>query len=102
MAIQPNFPLPLTQLSEEESLFYASVRQFAQDVIAPQVRTMDEKQQLGEGLVAGIFDLGLMGIEIPQTMGGAGGSFFDAVLAHKAFSQRGGFPGESGFSRDDL
>ena len=86
MAIQPNFPLPLTQLSEEESLFYASVRQFAQDVIAPQVRTMDEKQQLGEGLVAGIFDLGLMGIEIPQTMGGAGGSFFDAVLAIEAIS----------------
>ena len=77
---------PLTQLSEEESLFYSTVRQFAEEAIAPHVRAMDDEQQLASGLVERIFDLGLMGIEIPEEMGGAGGSFFDAVLAIEAIS----------------
>ncbi|MGA2168877.1 MAG: acyl-CoA dehydrogenase [Terracidiphilus sp.] len=79
-------PTPLTQLSEEESLFYATVRQFAEEVIAPQVRAMDSEQQFAEGLVKRTFDLGLMGIEVPEELGGAGGSFFDAVLAIEAIS----------------
>ena len=79
-------PTPLTQLSEEESLFYATVRRFAEEVIAPLVRAMDSEQQLAEGLVKRIFDLGLMGIEVPEELGGAGGSFFDAVLAIEAIS----------------
>lgn len=77
---------PLTQLSEEESLFYATVRRFAEETIAPQVRAMDDAQQLAAGLVERIFALGLMGIEIPEDLGGAGGSFFDAVLAIEALS----------------
>ena len=79
-------PTPLTQLSEEESLFYATVRQFAEEVIAPQVRAMDSEQQFADGLGERIFDLGLMGIEVPEELGGAGGSFFDAVLAIEAIS----------------
>jgi len=76
----------LTQLSDEESLFFATVRQFAQQKLAPLVRAMDEEQQLAAGLVERLFALGLMGIEIPEELGGAGGTFFDVVLAIEAVS----------------
>jgi butyryl-CoA dehydrogenase/short/branched chain acyl-CoA dehydrogenase len=79
-------PSPLTQLSEEEQLFYSTVRKFADETIAPLVRQMDDEQQLAPGLVARLFALGLMGIEIPEELGGAGGTFFDAVLAIQAVS----------------
>ncbi len=79
-------PSPLTQLSEEENLFYSTVRQFAEDTIAPLVRTMDEEQQIAPGLVDRLFELGIMAIEIPEELGGAGGSFFDAALAIEAIS----------------
>ncbi len=77
---------PLTALSEEEQLFFSTVRQFAADTIAPLVREMDDAQQLAPGLLHQLFELGLMGIEVPGAMGGAGGSFFDAVLAIEALS----------------
>jgi len=77
---------PLTRLSEEESLFYATVRQFAEETIAPLVGQMDADQQFAPGLVKQLFDLGLMGIEVPEELGGAGGTFFDAVLAIEAIS----------------
>jgi butyryl-CoA dehydrogenase/short/branched chain acyl-CoA dehydrogenase len=77
---------PLTQLSEEESLFYSTVRQFAEETIAPKIRAMDDEQQFAQGLVERIFGLGLMGIEIPEELGGAGGTFFDSVLAIEAIS----------------
>jgi butyryl-CoA dehydrogenase/short/branched chain acyl-CoA dehydrogenase len=77
---------PLTQLSEEENLFYATVRQFAEETIGPLVRQMDSDQQFAGGLVKQLFDLGLMGIEVPEELGGAGGIFFDAVLAIEAIS----------------
>jgi alkylation response protein AidB-like acyl-CoA dehydrogenase len=79
-------PSPLTQLSEEENLFFTTVRQFAEDTIAPLVRSMDEEQQIAPGLVDKIFELGIMAIEIPEDLGGAGGSFFDAALAIEAIS----------------
>jgi len=68
-------------LSEEELLLRDTVRQFAQDRIAPLVRLMDESQQMDRGLISKLFDLGLMGIEIPEELGGSGGTFFDSVLA---------------------
>jgi butyryl-CoA dehydrogenase/short/branched chain acyl-CoA dehydrogenase len=79
-------PAPLTRLTEEERMFFATVRQFAQETIAPAVRTMDDEQQFAPGLVKKLFELGLMGIEIPEAQGGAGGSFFDAVLAIEAIA----------------
>jgi alkylation response protein AidB-like acyl-CoA dehydrogenase len=79
-------PSPLTRLTEEERMFYATVRQFALETIAPAVRTMDDEQQFAPGLVNKLFELGLMGIEIPEDLGGAGGSFFDAVLAIEAIA----------------
>src|ERR1035438_9047515 len=77
---------PFTELSEEESFFYTTVRQFAEETITPQVSAMDEGQKLAPGLVELIFGLGLMGIEIPEEWGGAGGTFFDSVLAIEALS----------------
>ena len=78
--------LPLSQLSEEESLFYSNVRKFALETIGPDVRRMDDEQQFVPGLIKRIFDLGLLGIEIPEEMNGSGGSFFDAVLVIEAIS----------------
>src|SRR6202021_404653 len=62
---------PLTRLSEEENLFYSTVRQFAEEKIGPHVGAMDETQQFAPGLVKQLFDLGLMGIEVPETLAGA-------------------------------
>jgi butyryl-CoA dehydrogenase/short/branched chain acyl-CoA dehydrogenase len=82
----PIHTAPLTELSEEEALFYSTVRQFAEETIAPQVSAMDQEQKLASGLVERIFGLGLMGIEVPEEWGGAGGTFFDSVLAIEAIS----------------
>jgi alkylation response protein AidB-like acyl-CoA dehydrogenase len=76
----------LTELSEEEQLFSSTVRQFAKEKIEPLVRQMDTDQQYAPGLVEQLFSLGIMGIEIPEALGGAGGSFFDSVLAIEAIS----------------
>lgn len=76
----------LSELSEDELMFQDSVRQFAADRVAPLARTMDEAQQMDSGLVREMFSLGLMGIVTPEKYGGAGGSFFDAVLAVEAIS----------------
>jgi butyryl-CoA dehydrogenase/short/branched chain acyl-CoA dehydrogenase len=77
---------PLTNLSEDETLFRDTIRQFARETIAPLVRSMDEQQHFAEGLVPQLFDLGLMGIEIPEEYGGAGGTFFQACLAVEEIS----------------
>jgi butyryl-CoA dehydrogenase/short/branched chain acyl-CoA dehydrogenase len=76
----------LSELSEDERMFQDSVRQFATDRIAPVARGMDEAQQMDAGLVREMFSLGLMGIVAPEEYGGAGGSFFDAILAVEAIS----------------
>ncbi len=77
---------PMTQLSEEETLFRDSVRRFAQDEVAPLVRRMDEEQQMDAALLGRLFELGLMGIEIPEEFGGSAGTFFDSVLAVEMLS----------------
>jgi butyryl-CoA dehydrogenase/short/branched chain acyl-CoA dehydrogenase len=76
----------LSELSEDERMFQESVWQFAADKIAPLVRSMDDAQQMDAGLVREMFSLGLMGVGVPEEYGGAGGSFFDAVLAVEAIS----------------
>ena len=77
---------PITHLSEDETLFRETVRQFARDEVAPLVRRMDEEQQIDAALLRELFALGLMGIEIPEEFGGSGGTFFDAVLAVEMLS----------------
>jgi alkylation response protein AidB-like acyl-CoA dehydrogenase len=77
----------LTELSEDELLLQSTVRRFAAEVIEPQVRAMDEAQQFAPGLVAKLAELGLMGIEVPEVLGGSDGSFFEAILAVEALSE---------------
>ena len=79
-------PLALTQLSEDERMFRDTVRRFAGEQIAPLVRGMDDAQQMDAGLIRKLFELGLMGIEIPEEYGGSGGTFFEAILAVEALS----------------
>src|ERR1700722_2470839 len=74
----------LSELTDDERMFRESVREFAADRVTPLVRAMDEAQQMDAGLVREMFALGLLGIVVPEEFGGAGGSFFDAVLAVEA------------------
>ena len=78
---------PLTSLTEDESMLRDTVRQFAQQEIAPHVRAMDEAQKLDPGILRQLFELGLMAIEAPMELGGAGASFFSAVLAVEEISR---------------
>ena len=73
--------MPLTHLSEDEQLFRDTIRRFAKEQIAPLVRGMDEAACLDKALLRQLFELGLMGIEIPEEYGGQGGNFFQCVLA---------------------
>ncbi len=79
-------PQPLTVLSEEERMFQEAVRGFAEETVRPLVHRMDEEGHLDASLIPQVFELGLMGIEVPEALGGAGGSFFLAVLAVEALS----------------
>ena len=78
---------PLVAFSEDEQLFRDSIRQFAEERIRPLVRTMDEKQVMDSGLVQELFQMGVMGIEVPQEFGGGGGTFFEAILAVEEISK---------------
>src|SRR3954468_9984253 len=78
---------PLTTLSEDENLFRDNVRQFAEEKIRPLVKEMDEKGVFDHGLIEQFFQLGLMGIEIPEQYGGGGGTFFEAILAVEELSR---------------
>jgi alkylation response protein AidB-like acyl-CoA dehydrogenase len=78
---------PLTLLADDEVLFRDSVREFAEGQIRPLVREMDEQAKIPRALVDKLFDLGVMAIEIPETYGGAGASFFHAVLAVEELSR---------------
>ncbi len=77
---------PLTHLNEDEQLFRSTVRDFSHQTIGPLVRQMDEEQHFAADLLPQLFQLGLMGIEIPVEYGGAGGSFFEAILAVEEIS----------------
>jgi alkylation response protein AidB-like acyl-CoA dehydrogenase len=77
----------LTTLSEEEGMFRAAVRDFAESEIAPRVAGMDRKQAYDADLIPQLFELGLMGIEIPEDMGGAGSSFFTSILVVEELSR---------------
>ncbi len=80
-------PQPLTALTEDEQLFRDSVRQFATETIGPKVREMDEHGKFDPDIVQQFFQLGLMGIEIPEQYGGGGGTFFEAILAVEELSK---------------
>jgi len=78
---------PLTRLSDDERLFRDSVYEYADREIRPLVREMDEHSKVRPELLQQLFDLGVMGIEIPEVFGGAGATFFHSVLAVEALSR---------------
>jgi acyl-CoA dehydrogenase len=80
-------PSPLTTLTEDEILFRDNVRQFAEEKVRPLAKEMDEKGVFDHGLVEQFFQLGLMAIEVPEQFGGAGGTFFEAILAVEELSR---------------
>lgn len=86
-AIEQSAGQPLTAISEEEQMFRNSVREFAEGEIRPRVEEMDEKSKLDPAVIKQCFDLGLMGIETPEEFGGAGSSFFTAILAVEELSR---------------
>ncbi|HET6892540.1 MAG TPA: acyl-CoA dehydrogenase [Pyrinomonadaceae bacterium] len=86
-AIEQPFGLPLTTLSEDEEMFRASVREFAEGELRPRVEEMDQKGKLDPALIRQCFDLGIMSIETPEELGGAGASFFTAILAVEELSR---------------
>ena len=77
----------LTTLSEDETLFRDSVYEFADREIRPLAREMDEHAKIPRELIDRLFDLGIMAVEIPEALGGAGATFFHSVLAIEALSR---------------
>jgi short-chain 2-methylacyl-CoA dehydrogenase len=77
---------PLTALSEDDRMFQAAVRKFAREQVRPYVREMDEAGVFRKDIIRQFFEMGLMGIEIPEEYGGQGGTFFQAILAVEELS----------------
>jgi alkylation response protein AidB-like acyl-CoA dehydrogenase len=80
-------PAPLVSITEDEALFRDNVRQFADEKIRPLVKEMDEKGVFDRELINQFFQLGLMGIEVPEQYGGAGGKFFETILSVEELSR---------------
>src|SRR5437867_3983150 len=85
--LQLPVPAPLTTFAEDEILFRDIIRKFADDKLRPLVKEMDEKGVFDHDLIQQFFQLGLMGIEIPEQYGGGGGKFFEAILAVEEMSR---------------
>ena len=77
----------ITQLTEEESMFRDAIREFAEEQIKPHVQEMDQKGQFRRELLDQFFELGLLGIDIPEEYGGTGGNFFMSILAIEELSK---------------
>jgi butyryl-CoA dehydrogenase/short/branched chain acyl-CoA dehydrogenase len=80
-------PCPLTLLSEDEHIFREAVSEFAKEQIGPHTMEMDESMTLRPEIIRACFDMGLMGIEIPEAYGGSGSTFFNSILAIEAIAE---------------
>ncbi|NRA67851.1 MAG: acyl-CoA dehydrogenase [Pseudobacteriovorax sp.] len=78
---------PLTQITEDEKMFIGEIEKFAKSQIAPKVLEMDESEHMDPELIKQLFEMGLMGIEVPEEYGGAGCSFSLAILAIEALGR---------------
>jgi alkylation response protein AidB-like acyl-CoA dehydrogenase len=86
-AILQSLNPPITSLTEDEILFRENVRQFAEEKVRPLAKEMDENGVFDQPLIEQFFQLGLMGIEVPEQYGGAGGKFFEAILIVEELSR---------------
>src|SRR4026207_1381263 len=77
----------LTRLAEDEQIFRDSVYEFADKEIRPLARDMDEHAKFSPELIKKLFELGVMSVEVPESFGGAGGTFFHSVLAVESLSR---------------
>jgi len=77
---------PLTILSEDEALFRDAIRDFARGEVAPRARAMEEAGRYEPDLLPKLFEMGVMGIDVPESLGGAGGTFFQSILAVEEIS----------------
>ncbi len=84
---------PLTDLTEDEQMLKEAARDFAEASIRPKVEEMDEKMKLDPDLIREFFEMGLMGIEIPEKYEGGGGSFFMSIVAIEQISRVDGSAG---------
>jgi alkylation response protein AidB-like acyl-CoA dehydrogenase len=87
MVSRESVPAPLTRLTEEEQLLRSSVREFAEARIRPHVIEMDEHAKIPRALIDELFGLGVMAVEVPESFGGAGGTFFHAALVVEELSR---------------
>jgi len=78
---------PLTALTEEERMFQSMAHEFAANEIRPHVEEMDREGVFSHALLEKFFSQGFMGIEVADSYGGSGGSFFLAILAIEEFSR---------------
>lgn len=86
-SVLPDARPALTSLTEQELMFQEAVRDFATSEIAPKVMEMDEAQQMDPDIIRQLFELGLMGIEVPESYGGTGADFFTSVLVVEELSK---------------
>jgi len=77
----------LTMLSDEEQMFRDAIREFAEGEISPRTHDMEKAGRYDETLLPSLFEMGLMGVEIPETYGGTGGTFFQSILAVEEISR---------------
>lgn len=78
---------PLTQLTEDEQMLKEATADFAESSIAPLVHEMDENAKLDSGLIKEFFEMGLMGIEVPEKYSGGGGTFMMSIVAIEQISR---------------
>ena len=76
----------LTMLADDERMFRDAVREFARAEITPKAAQMDRDGHYADGLIGRLFDMGLMAIEVPEDLGGSGGTFFQSILAVEEIS----------------
>src|SRR5258708_7061842 len=100
--LQTAAPTPLTSLTDDEILFRDNIHQFAEDKVRPLVKEMDEKGIFDKSLIHEFFQLGLMGIEVPEQYGGGGGRFFEAILAVQELSRGAASAGGIGDGQNTL
>ncbi len=72
---------PLTTITEEQEMLLGEIRRFNTEIVEPRVREMDEKAKMDPEIIRTMFEMGLMGIDVPEEFGGSGMTFTDAILA---------------------